>query len=145
MFRSAQTFHCRRFLESYQKQLAHDILELDLHCEEVQRSLFIITHGDVTDSIVQHLQDLHRRVTRLTAKQRYLEGVADTLESAARLLFPGPVNIPTPDIAAVIAKLPSHIDHYRIDGELISSGLDSILQDLHSLRCEYSAWLVEHS
>jgi hypothetical protein len=83
MPKSSQTFYCKQFLQSYQSQVAHDILELDLHQEEVQHSLTLFTtlyNREINSSVISHLQALHCRVIKITAKRRYLEALSDTLE-----------------------------------------------------------------
>jgi len=118
MPKSSQTFYCKQFLQSYQSQVAHNILELDLHQEEVQHSLTLFTtlyNREINSSVVSHLQALQRRVSKIIAKHRYLEALSDTLESASRLLFPSSDNIPTPDINSVLQNLPGYIGRFRIE------------------------------
>ena len=90
--------------------------------------------------MISHLQALHCRVIKITAKRRYLEALSDTLESASRLLFPSSDDIPTPDIDSVLQNLPGYIGRFRIEGELIAAGLESILRELELLKPEHEYW-----
>jgi hypothetical protein len=68
MPKSTQTFYCKQFLQGYQQQVAHDILELELHLEEVQRSITLFTtlyNREITTPAISHLQALQRRAERL--------------------------------------------------------------------------------
>ncbi len=45
-----------------------------------------------------------------------------------------------PDINSVSQNLPGYIDRFRIEGELIAAGIESILRDLELLKCEHEDW-----
>ena len=83
---------CKQFLEDYSKQLAQEILEADLHIEEIRKSINFLTvfrpvHGGLAEEVIIHVENLKTRIEIISKKRRYQETLADHLESASRFFF----------------------------------------------------------